>query len=94
MENHSRLLGPDVSYKVTKKMKCCEYNPWVHIHNTLYSSQFTNGPKQVDCYIILGQKNFLWTNTLGYSIHVEVVKTFKFCEYGPWVHIYNTSFSL
>jgi len=52
-DKHSRLVGLCVSYEAKK---CCEYSPWVHIYNTLYSLQFTNGPKQVDCYIILGWK--------------------------------------
>ncbi len=34
-----------------KKMKCCEYNTRDRIHNTSFSSQLTNGPIKVDCYM-------------------------------------------
>jgi hypothetical protein len=58
-EKRSSLSGSFVSYE---KMKGFEY----HIHNTSFSSQLTNGPNKLECYITLGMEGFLERNTLAY----------------------------
>ncbi len=52
--------------QVTKKMKCCEYGPWYHIHNTSFSLSLMNGPKRLECYITLGWKGLQGRNTRSY----------------------------
>jgi hypothetical protein len=41
----------------------------------------------------LDLKGLKVTNTLAYRVHSVSYKKIKCCEYGPWDHIVNTSFS-
>jgi hypothetical protein len=43
----SNILAYCIHSLVTKKIKCCIYSPRDHIHNTSYSSQFTNCPNML-----------------------------------------------
>jgi hypothetical protein len=47
-------------------MKCCEYDSWVHIHNTSFSSLITNGPDKLECYNIEYCKGLSGANALAY----------------------------
>ncbi len=78
---------------VTKNMKCCEYSSRDHIHNNSFSSKHTNGSNKLECYILLGRKVLLVTNTLAYLSHLYVTKNMKCCEYSSRDHIHNSSFS-
>jgi hypothetical protein len=39
---------------------------WHHIHNTIFSSQLTNRPNKLECYLTLGWKGLLSTNKPDY----------------------------
>jgi hypothetical protein len=48
-----------------------------------------NGPNSVQCYITLSWKGLPGINTLVYWAPLQVTKTMKCCEYGPWNHIHK-----
>ncbi len=79
-----------IYYACFMSMKCCEYEPRNCIHNTSFSSELTNGPNRLECYIKLGWKSFPVTNTLTYQ---ACSMNMKCCEYEPRNCIQNTSFS-
>jgi hypothetical protein len=60
--DQSILLGRFVSQK---EMESCEYDTRGGIHNTTFSSKLTNGPNTLECYITVGCKWLLGTNTLA-----------------------------
>ncbi len=41
-------------------------------------------PNKLECYITLGCKGLLETNTIAHWVHSYVKKKIKCCEYGPW----------
>ncbi len=49
-----------------------------------------NETNKLERYITLGWKGLLGTDILAYSIHSEVTKKIKCCEYSPRGRIYNT----
>ncbi len=54
-----------------------------HIHKPLFSSELMNGPNTLECYILLGWKDFPETNPFAYSAHSQVMKKMKCCEHSP-----------
>ncbi len=62
---------------------------WVCIHNTSYSSYFTNGPNKLDC---LPLASLSWWFYVTFQIIWSIWK-WRYFRYGLWVHIQNTSFS-
>ncbi len=57
--------------------------PWTH-----------NGPNKLECCIKFSWKGQPEKNTLGDWALSQVAKKMKCCEYGPWVRIHKTLFSL
>jgi hypothetical protein len=92
--------------QATKKMKCCEYDPWSQslfnaqfnywgcIHNTLFFSQLMNGAKKLERNITLGCQCLKGTNTLVFRAYSQVTKKMKCCEYDPWSQfLFNAQFN-
>jgi hypothetical protein len=55
------------------------------IHNASFSSYLTDGPKKLECYIIIGRKGRSGTSTQAYWTHLKVINEMKCCNYDPWV---------
>jgi hypothetical protein len=89
-DKQSSLINPFVSYK---KIKYFEYRPRGRIHNFSFSSQLTNWPNKLDCYITVGWKFLSRTNSLAYWSPFMSYKKMKCFEYGPRGRIHNFSFS-
>ncbi len=74
----------------TKKIKSCDYDSRDLIHNLSLYLWLTNGPYELECYIILYLKVLPRTNSLVYWAHLNVTKKIKCCDYD----IHNSSFYL
>ncbi len=92
--------------QVTKKMKCCEYDPrsysslrvqlnyWGRIHNTLFSLQLMNGHNKREHNITLCWQCVKGTKTLVFRTYSQVTKKMKCCEYDPWSQsLFNAQFN-
>jgi hypothetical protein len=63
---------------------CCEYGPWVRIHNTSFSLQLMHWPNKLGCYITQDLNDLSGTNALAYCGHFELQNKLLCCEYAPW----------
>ncbi len=61
------------AFVILKKIKCCEYINWSHIHNS-FSLELTNGPNKLDCHITVDWKCLSGTNTLAYWTLISYTK--------------------
>jgi hypothetical protein len=76
-----------------KKMKCCEYDLWCHIHNTLFSLQLNNEANKPVLNYRKAEKLCKFKNTLAFWPHSYVMRKMNCCEYGPRYCIHNNLFS-
>jgi hypothetical protein len=60
----SAASNPQAENKPALRAECGRY-PWGHINNSSFSSQLTNGPNKLVCYIILGWKGLPGAYTLA-----------------------------
>ncbi len=86
-DKNSGLFGPFLCYEEIEVF----VNTVCGVHSTSFSSELMNGSNKIQCYIILGWKDFPWTNTLAYWEHFQAKKKGSLVN---TKHFNNTSSSL
>jgi hypothetical protein len=75
-------------------MKHCEYNTWLHIHNTLLSLYLMIGHNKLESLCLAKLSNLVHYITLYLIMSIHKLQKIKCCKYNNWLHIHNTLLSL
>ncbi len=64
-----------------KKVKCCEYETQICIHNTSFLLLFMNRPIKLECLLLAGLSSLVLCNTSANWVNSQVTKKVRYCEY-------------
>jgi hypothetical protein len=85
MADYGSLWQPMAAYGSLWQTMADYGRLWQRYHNTSFSSQFTNGPNKIQCYITQCWKILSGTNTgvLGPFVNYEENEEMKFLNFTP-----------